>query len=123
MGRAMRAPRACLVSVVRPACDVRTFHKEARSLAAAGWDVTAIGRDDGPPRVIDDVRIVPLAAVRGAGRLAAQMRAVRHALAVRADVYQVADLELLPAALVLRRAGRRVVYDCIEDYPAYMRIK
>jgi hypothetical protein len=114
---------ACIVSVVRPALDVRTYHKEARSLAAAGWDVTVIGRDPGPPRVVDGIRILPLRTAHGAGRALAQVRALRLALGTRADVYHVADLELLPAALLLKRTRRPIVYDCIEDYPAYMHLK
>jgi glycosyltransferase involved in cell wall biosynthesis len=116
-------PRACILSVVRPARDVRTFHREARSLARAGWDVTVIGRDRGPAATVDGVRIVPLPATRGAGRVVAQARTLRLALATHADVLHVTDVELLPAALVLRRAGRTVIYDCIEDYPAYMELK
>src|SRR5262249_11972849 len=114
--------RTCIVSVVRPARDVRTFHREARSLARAGWEVTAIGRDPGAAATIDGVRIMPLPA-RGAGRIVAQAHALQLALATHADVYQVTDVELLPAALLLRRAGRTVIYDCIEDYPAYMELK
>lgn len=114
---------ACIVSVVRPALDVRTYHKEARSLAAAGWDVTVIGRDPGPPRIVDGIRVIPLRSAQGAGRALAQARAIRMALGTHADVFHVADLELLPAALLLKRTRRPVVYDCIEDYPAYMHLK
>jgi len=119
----MRRPRACLVSAIRPARDVRTFHREARSLVRAGWDVVVVGRDPGPPAVVDGVHVVPLPRATGVGRAVQQLRALRLALATRADVYQVTDVELLPAALLLKRAGRAVVYDCIEDYPAYMELK
>jgi glycosyltransferase involved in cell wall biosynthesis len=116
-------PRACFVSALGPARDVRTFHLQARSLARAGWDVTVIGRDPGPRAVVDGVRIVPLPARRGLGRGLLQAQALRLALAVRADVTQVGEVELLPTALVLKRTARPVVYDCREDYPAYMRQK
>jgi glycosyltransferase involved in cell wall biosynthesis len=119
----MTRPRACIVSAVRAACDVRTFHREARSLAAAGWDVTVVGCDAGPSRMVDGVRVVPLPRARGVRRALRQLRAFRIALAAHADVYQIADVELLPLALLLRRCGRSVIYDCIEDYPAYMELK
>jgi glycosyltransferase involved in cell wall biosynthesis len=120
----MRAsPRACIVSVVRPVRDVRTFHREARSLVAAGWEVVVVGRGAGGPAVDGGVHVLPLAVGSGARRVLAQLSAVRLALATRADVYAVADPELLPAALLLRRRGRAVIYDCIEDYPAYMALK
>jgi glycosyltransferase involved in cell wall biosynthesis len=116
-------PRACLVGVVRPALDVRTHHRHARALAAAGWDVTVIGRDPGRARVENGVRIVPLAPGRGLRRAFAQATALRAALASRADVFQVTDVELLPAARLLAATGRPVVWDAIEDYPAYMELK
>src|SRR5437867_1003928 len=118
----MTRPHACIVSAVRPARDVRTFHREARSLARAGWKVTTIGRDAGAPAVLDGVEILPLPPASGARRAVQQLRVLRLALGTRADVYQVADVELLPAALLLRRLGRTVIYDCIEDYPAYMEL-
>ncbi len=116
-------PRACMVSAIRPARDVRTYHAMARSLAEAGWDVTVIGREEGRHDCLDGIRILPLPTARGAGRGLVQARALRLALAARADVYQVTDVELLPAALLLKRTGRAVVYDCREDYPAYMLLK
>ena len=119
----MTRPRACIVSAVRPARDVRTFHREARSLVAAGWDVTVVGRDGGPAATVDGIRLLPLPPARGVARGLQQVRALRLAVATRADVYQVTDVELLPAAFCLARLGRTVVYDCIEDYPAYMELK
>jgi glycosyltransferase involved in cell wall biosynthesis len=118
-----RRPKVCMVGVVRPAGDVRTLHRQAASLAAAGWEVTVIGREAGPVRGADGVRLVTLPSPRGVGRLWRQATALRLALATRADVYQVTDMELLPAALLLKRLGRSVVYDCREDYAAYMLIK
>ena len=119
----MRTPAACFVSIVRPARDMRTFHKEARSLAAAGWRVSVVGPDPEPARRRDGIDVLPRPRARGAARPLVQLRALRRALATRADVYQVTDVELLPAAFLLKRLGRTVVYDCIEDYPAYMRQK
>jgi glycosyltransferase involved in cell wall biosynthesis len=44
-------------------------------------------------------------------------RAYRAALRERADIYQFHDPDLLPYALMLRAAGRRVIYDAHEDVP------
>ena len=82
----MTRPHACIVSAVRPARDVRTFHREARSLVRAGWSVTVIGRDAGPPAILDDIQILPLPAADGAGRALQQLRALRLALATLKDV-------------------------------------
>jgi glycosyltransferase involved in cell wall biosynthesis len=118
-----RRPRVCMVGIVRPAGDVRTLYRQAGSLARAGWDVTVIGREAGPVPAADGVRLVTFPAPRGVGRALRQATALRLALAADADVYQVTDMELLPVALVLKRLGRAVVYDCREDYAAYMLIK
>src|SRR6185503_11390702 len=101
----MRLPTACLLSVVRPARDMRTFYKEARSLAAAGWRVVVVGRDADPPAPENGIEVLPLRRTNGAGRALAQLHALRLALGTRADVYQVTDVELLPAARVLKRLG------------------
>src|SRR5689334_16516058 len=119
----MRVPTACFVSIVRPARDMRTFHKEARSLAAGGWRVAVVGPEAESEADGDGIEVVPLRRAHGVGRAVLPLRALKRALATRADVYQVTDVELLPVAFVLKRLGRTVVYDCIEDYPAYMRQK
>jgi glycosyltransferase involved in cell wall biosynthesis len=102
--------------------DVRIFRKECASLAGAGHDVTLIvpvedlnvvGRRE------CGVRIVPLRRAKGrAGRmLAAPVAAFRAAVAENADLYHLHDPELMPWGWLLRRLGKRVVYDAHEDLP------
>ena len=81
--------------------------------------MVADGRGD---ELRDGVRIVDTGAP--GGRLARMLWATRRVAArareLDADVYQLHDPELLPAALRLRRTGMRVVFDAHEDVPTQL---
>ena len=114
-----RAIRVAHLTAVHPRDDVRIFAKEARSLAAAGYDVHLVA----PGTEYETVQGVHVhaAAPGGSGRLARMTGTVaavhRVARALDADVYHVHDPELLPVALLLRARGRRVIYDSHEHLP------
>jgi glycosyltransferase involved in cell wall biosynthesis len=118
-----KAPRTKLVvahlTTVHPPDDPRIFWKQCRSLALAGHEVhlLACAAQDG---VVESVHLHRVAS-RGAGRLARMTFAVlsmyRCARALDADVYHFHDPELIPAGLLLRLAGRPVIYDVHEHLP------
>ncbi|MDY0356689.1 MAG: hypothetical protein RBR19_12475, partial [Sedimentisphaerales bacterium] len=60
-----RQPRAkvCMLTTVHVPFDGRIFHKEAKSLARAGYDVVLIARHD-KAETVGGVRIVPLSEPR-----------------------------------------------------------
>jgi glycosyltransferase involved in cell wall biosynthesis len=102
--------------------DVRVFHKQARTQAAAGHEVHVLAPGTPPPDR-DGVRFHELPRAVGADT-AYFWRVFRHlpeivrvARGVGADVYHVPDPSLVPAALALRRDGARIVYDAHEDRP------
>ena len=114
----MTAPRILHVTTVHPAFDGRIFGMEAKSLAAAGFDVTLATTVDAPG-VRDGVRLVPLGGLKSARR---RDRFVRNLRALRVmrepyDIVHFHDPELLVAAGIAQRAfGRAVVYDVHEFY-------
>lgn len=113
----MSAPvRVAMLSSVHPPMDVRIFLKEARTLAAAGYDVTYVVPHDRDEQV-DGVRLraFPRARHRLFRMLASPPRMLREALRVQADVYHFHDPELIPVGLALKMLGKRVVYDAHED--------
>jgi glycosyltransferase involved in cell wall biosynthesis len=113
------ARKAVHVSTVHPATDVRVFHKECRSLAAAGYDVVLYARTD-TTYTDSGVRVCPVPA--GRSRLARMTTGVWRLLLPllrhRADVYHLHDPELVPLGLLLRVLGRTVVFDAHEVLPS-----
>jgi glycosyltransferase involved in cell wall biosynthesis len=100
--------------------DVRVFHKECRTLAAAGYDVhlavpeAPLGRRDG----IAFHRIERGGSERGLhGWIARLGNTLQVARALNADLYHLHDPELIPVGLALKGSGARVVYDAHEDAP------
>ncbi|WP_217427139.1 glycosyltransferase family 4 protein [Pandoraea eparura] len=99
--------------------DTRIFHKQAKSLAAAGYEVHLVAAKT-ESKICDGVHVHGVAGARG-GRLARMLgttsRVFRAASDLRADVYHFHDPELLPWAWLFRMRGARVVYDVHEDLP------
>jgi glycosyltransferase involved in cell wall biosynthesis len=107
------------LSSIHKANDIRIFHKECRSLAEAGFEVVLIARAE-RDEVIDGVTI---RAVRqdASNRLLRMTKTVlevfRMARAERADAYHFHAIEFIPAAIVMKLLGNRVVFDVHEDFP------
>jgi glycosyltransferase involved in cell wall biosynthesis len=112
------ARKICVLTSAHPPSDVRIFHKECKSIARAGYGVTLIASAD-KDGVREGIKLVRLP--RWKNRLD---RFLRGSLAIykkareeNSDLYHFHDPELIPAALLLRLAGKKVVYDIHEDLP------
>lgn len=97
--------------------DTRIFHKQARSLAEAGNDVTLVTPHH-EDTVKHGVEVVSVSDedVDSAG-LADARRIYRRAKQLDADVYHFHDVGLIPfGAMLSYTTDAKVVYDCHEDY-------
>lgn len=98
--------------------DSRIFLKECRTLARAGYDVSFVVPGDQCGNQ-DGVKIIPVK--RRPGRLGRMLTTMfdvaRAGFRQKACIYHFHDPELLPAGLLLRAIGRKVVYDAHEDLP------
>jgi len=110
--------RVCFLTSVHQAFDVRIFHKEARSLAKAGFDVTLIAQHTKNERV-DGVNIVGVS--RPINRLDRIIRTCfrlfKLALKQKADIYHFHDPELILGGVLLKLSGKKLIYDVHEDLP------
>lgn len=119
------ATEVWVVSTVHRPDDVRIFWKQAVSLAASGYAVTAIFWTSDPSSAIEET----VAGVRRrvlwrgrklpgpANRLAVLLRTLRLCLRSGCPNFLIHDPELIPVGIFLKRAGRQVVFDAHEDLP------
>ncbi|MDR3602415.1 MAG: glycosyltransferase family 4 protein [Desulfosporosinus sp.] len=109
--------KVCILTTAHSPFDERIFHKEARSLAEAGYEVVIVA-----PHERSEMKAgIRIQAVRPLSsrldriwRLKAIYRAARQE---NADIYHFHDPDLIPVALWLSRKQRKpVVYDVHEYY-------
>ncbi len=97
--------------------DGRIFHKEAKTLVKAGYNVVVIAQHS-KKEVVDGVRIVPLPQSKNRFESMTKMvwKLFRSALKEKADIYHFHDPVLILVGIVLKLLGKKVVYDVHEDY-------
>jgi hypothetical protein len=99
--------------------DIRIFHKEAKSLVRAGYDIVLVAQH-GADETIDNVRVVALPKPRNrfTRALCLSWKAYRLARKSGAVVYHIHDPELLPWAWLLQRMSHSsAIYD-VHEYHA-----
>jgi glycosyltransferase involved in cell wall biosynthesis len=109
--------KVCILTSAHKALDDRIFHRQAKSLAQAGYEVTLIGRHD-KDEVVDGVKIVALSGHKNRlWRMLRTWRVFRLALKEKADIYHFHDPELLFWGWRLQKLTHKpVIYDVHENY-------
>jgi glycosyltransferase involved in cell wall biosynthesis len=110
--------KVCILTSVHMPFDGRVFHKEAKSLVRAGYEVVLIARHD-KEETVAGVRVVPLPQPKSRRQRMTKVLWRLYRLAVRenADVYHFHDPELMTVGLLLKLRGRKVIWDVHEHYP------
>ncbi len=110
----------CVLTSVHQPFDGRIFHRECRSLAQAGYQVTLIAPTELEPQERDGIALVGVKpAVSRWQRPLVWWRLYRHVLRLRPQVVHFHDPELLLLVPLLRLAlGRRskIIYDVHEYF-------
>ena len=109
--------KVCILTTVHPPFDTRIFHKQAKTLVKAGYDVTLIVQHD-KDEVVDGVKIIALPKPRNRfTRIFGLTWQVFYlALRQRAEIYHFHDPELFGTGLILKFLRKRVIYDVHENY-------
>ena len=123
MTRALRR-RVCIIAPVHAWDDVRVFHKEAVTLAAAGYDVVLLAQTR-ERLAAQRVQVKGVWAPRTprALRFLCLPLVLVQALVQRSDVYHLHNPDTLPLCVALKLLGRRVVYDTHEDFSRRIEIR
>lgn len=116
--------KTCVLTSAHPPFDARIFHKECKSLVAAGYEVVLIAPHH-ESLVKDGVRVIGTGHHKG--RLARATLGVTStlmaALRENADIYHFHDPELIPVGIFLRLLGHKVIYDIHENLPKTLSYK
>lgn len=110
--------KICILTSVHPPFDVRIFHKEAKTLLKAGYEVVLIAphaRDE----IVEKIKIRAVSKPRNRIEriLLASLRIFRKALKEKADIYHFHDPELILIGLLLKIFRKKIIYDVHENVP------
>jgi len=118
----------CHITTVHQPFDTRIFHKECKTLAKTGYEVSLIApkadnnqmTNDQITTVVDEVKMIylPEARNRFFRILCLTKKAYKIALKQKANIYHFHDPEFLPWAIKLKeKTGSKTIYDVHEDTP------
>ena len=112
--------KICFLSSMHTPTDKRVFQKEARTLAAAGFDVVHLAPGDEPSRTVDGVRLEVYQAGRTLrARLLSMCRLYKRAATIDARVYHCNEVDSWLVGIALKLFRRTiVVFDVHEHYPS-----
>lgn len=110
--------KVCHLTTVHSPLDDRIFYKECKTLSEAGFDVVLMARHE-KDEVIDGIKIKALPKIKNRVKRMLKLPwvALRKAREENAAVYHFHDPELIPAGLMLKLYGKKVIYDVHEDVP------
>ncbi len=112
----MHKDRVCHITSAHSQNDVRIFQKECVSLARNGYDVFLVAPGDSC--VKQGVQIAGFGEKEGKRwkrMLLSTKKAYRLAKQVDADIYHFHDPELLPYGWLLKKNGKKVIFDSHEN--------
>ncbi|MCI8375913.1 MAG: glycosyltransferase family 4 protein [Lachnospiraceae bacterium] len=109
--------RVCHLTSTHKSTDQRILLKECVSLKNAGFDVCLIAQ--GKSSLFEGIAIIGTGEEKKSAFYRLLIRPgkiYKIALKKQADIYQIHDMELLPYAVKLKKAGYQVIFDCHEDF-------
>lgn len=113
----MEKKKICILTSVHPAFDTRIFHRQAKSLVRAGYDVTLIAQHN-KNELVDGIKIIALPKPKNRIERIFLLTTKVYKLAIqeKAEIYHFHDPELLPWMLKLKNLTKtKIIYDIHEN--------
>lgn len=109
--------KVCHMTSAHKSNDTRIFYKECVTLSDAGYDVFLVAQ--GISKEEKGVKIIGVGDFNG-GRIKRMLKGTKiiykNSLRLNADIYHFHDPELLFFGLMLKKKGKKVVFDVHENY-------
>lgn len=118
--------KVCHLTSVHSRYDGRILLKECVSLSKAGYNMYLVVNDRNEDEDYSGVKICSTRFVphnRISRMITSQKAVLKKAREIDADIYHFHDPELLNVGLILKRQGKRVVFDSHENYPMQIEYK
>lgn len=116
----MKQKRYCYISSMRRNQLEVIMYRQGRSLLANGFEVYEVVSDNQSSEEVQGVKITPTGyKTNGFFRrtFVAPFRVYKKSLEVDADVYHTFCVDLLLICLLLKRKGKKVIFEMREDHP------
>ena len=114
--------KICIVSSSHGRNDTRMYQKQTVTLANSGFKVIYVVVDGEADEEVGNYVVTSLG-IKGKGKidrlLFLSSKLFKPVLEVNADVYQICEPELFPLGLKLKKHGKTVIFDSVEDYEGY----
>lgn len=123
----MSGQRICQLTSGHSLDDERILHRFAISAARMGFESYVVGPSNKPVEVRDGVQLISCPKIKGnlswAKRLRGLFSIFWWSIRNKSDIYQIHDPDLLLVGILLRFAGRKVIYDVHDDYEQSLRTR
>lgn len=98
--------------------DTRIFHKECKTLANNGYDVSFLVPSISN-EVVDSIKIIALKKYNSkiSKFIKNFLSILFKCFEINSDIYHIHDPELIPIGLFLKIKGKKIIYDVHEDHP------